>query len=200
MKIGGLYGPADRAGALEFVTLRLDRRGPQEAAALSTDVHRLVASAFSDTELETLWISTTGRRFAPGGGPGGIRDFLVEIADICARFILEGDEEAFAAQAFQFDSDLIRRQILNELDTVRKSLLERCEPSFKESIVPLLERVVGDLGADLGMRLFLRALKSSFAPIGLSRLARLEAIGEQLGYSDLVVADGTLNTHFDMND
>ncbi|KDN80636.1 hypothetical protein KCH_76120 [Kitasatospora cheerisanensis KCTC 2395] len=59
---------------------------------------------------------------------------------------------------------------------------------------------MGEIGSDLGMRLFLRAMKTSFAPIGLTRLARLEALGERIGYSDLVVADGTLNTHFDLTD
>ncbi|MFF2628649.1 hypothetical protein ACFVUN_23095 [Kitasatospora griseola] len=200
MKIRGPYGPTDWTGTLEFITTRLERMGSQEAAALSVDAQRLISSTLSNSELEFLWLSTTGRHFNPEGRGGDIREFLADIARVCSGFLCPGDAEAFEAQASQFDSQEIRRQILEELDTVQGSLLERCDASIKESIVSLLERAVGELGADLGMRLFLRALKTSFAPIGLTRLARLETLGERLGYSDLAVADGTLNTRFDLTD
>ncbi|WP_157032339.1 hypothetical protein [Kitasatospora cheerisanensis] len=200
MKINGAFGPADRTAALDFVTTRLERRGPWEAAALSSDASRLIASTLSNPELEILWLSTTGRRFDAEWGPGSIRDLLTDIVAFSSKFLRKGDADAFLAQSSLTDSPEIRQLILEEIDTVQESLVGRCDPSVRDRIIPLLNKTVGEIGSDLGMRLFLRAMKTSFAPIGLTRLARLEALGERIGYSDLVVADGTLNTHFDLTD
>ncbi|MFF2820914.1 hypothetical protein ACFVT9_35970 [Kitasatospora cineracea] len=200
MRIAGMHGPTNRTETLEFVTRHLNQRSPWAAAALNSDIRRLAASPLSDADLETLWLSTTSRRFDPENYSGGIRGFLAEITDISSRFLRPGDVPAFERQTSQFDPEGIRQRILEEISSIREPLLARCDPLARDAIIPLLQRAVNELGSDLGMRLFLRALKTSFARMGLARLARFEMLGEQLGYSDLVVADGTLNTFLGPND
>ncbi|MGW4652127.1 hypothetical protein [Kitasatospora sp. NPDC004289] len=68
------------------------------------------------------------------------------------------------------------------------------------TLVPALEAAVGEVGADLGFRLFLRAMKVYFVPIGPARLARYQELGRRLGYHAFVVEDGSLNIWSDLDD
>ncbi|MFG2919708.1 hypothetical protein ACGF0D_43430, partial [Kitasatospora sp. NPDC048298] len=67
-------------------------------------------------------------------------------------------------------------------------------------VLPALEAAVTELGPDLGFRLFLRAMKVYFIPIGPARLSRFEEIGRRLGYHEWVVEDGSLNIWSDLED
>ncbi|MFF4042763.1 hypothetical protein [Streptomyces sp. NPDC001816] len=58
-------------------------------------------------------------------------------------------------------------------------------------LVPALERVVTESCADLGYRLFLRAMKAYHVPADRPRLVALGvALGERFGYPYWVVREG----------
>ncbi|MFJ1602294.1 hypothetical protein ACIOHS_02790 [Streptomyces sp. NPDC088253] len=59
-------------------------------------------------------------------------------------------------------------------------------------LVPALERVVTEACADLGYRLFLRAVKAYFVPVPADgkTYGRFVALGERFGYPYWVVREG----------
>ncbi|WP_267242987.1 hypothetical protein [Streptomyces sp. PR69] len=57
-------------------------------------------------------------------------------------------------------------------------------------LVPALEQVVAQACADLGYRLFLRAMKAYFVEVDKTSRDAFAALGERFGYPPFLVGDG----------
>ncbi|MDX3457213.1 hypothetical protein PV396_35550 [Streptomyces sp. ME02-8801-2C] len=94
----------------------------------------------------------------------------------------------------------MRDAVLAEIREIALPLAEATMTSLYAAplpdVVPALERIVTDADADLGFRLFLRALKAYFVEIDEGTLNRFCALGERFGYHELAVEDGNLNIRY----
>ncbi|MEU3862478.1 hypothetical protein AB0F03_34965 [Streptomyces sp. NPDC028722] len=85
----------------------------------------------------------------------------------------------------------LRRAVLNVIRAVVEQLSHAVgSPPFGTPVaglVPALERVVTDSCADLGYRLFLRAMKAYHVPADRPAFV---ALGERFGYPEWVVPEG----------
>ncbi|MFJ1796819.1 hypothetical protein [Kitasatospora griseola] len=196
--------PRDAEGILEFITgSLLANDGKDYAVEMVNDIHRLTRSALPDDVLSVLWLAATRAHFDPEADGIGIRAWLERIAEACLPFT---GQDLLPDPGMQ-DEDLrpdVQPAVLAELAGVSEALTEKAVTSLYApplpAVVPALEAAVPVLGADLGFRLFLRAMKAYFVPIGPARMARFDEIGERLGYHRFVVDDGGLNVWSDLND
>ncbi|MFJ5288174.1 hypothetical protein [Streptomyces sp. NPDC088348] len=81
------------------------------------------------------------------------------------------------------------------LDQIRPVADEPERAAAKRSVpgvVPALKQVVGEACADLGYRLFLRAMKAYSVEISEERCETFVALGERFGYPEFL-ADDNLN-------
>lgn len=97
--------------------------------------------------------------------------------------------------AFQVDEET-RRAVVQTIRAVAEPLQLAAEkPPYGvpvTDLVPALERVVTEACADLGYRLFLRAVKAYFVPVPADgdTYRRFVALGERFGYPRWVVREG----------
>ncbi|MFF4153667.1 hypothetical protein ACFYZU_26045 [Streptomyces sp. NPDC001651] len=135
------------------------------AVELGGDVRRLLESSLPDDVLRTAWLAATRHRFDPAEHGTTMRGWLASLADRWpAREAVtdDGPREAVAA-------------------CIRTSSVP--EPSA-------LAHVTEEAGADLGFRLFLRALKAHSLRIEKDEYDRLVALGEKFGHPGPLVHDG----------
>ncbi|MER5432104.1 hypothetical protein [Streptomyces sp. NPDC002588] len=144
-----------------------------EARALRDDTRLLLGSSLPDDDLRAVWLAASGGRRDPGADP---RSRLREAVERC--------EEAIAADTFPdhgtaptvaVDENAMRKAVLAELPTVH---------------APALARVVAEVDADLGFRLFLRVLKASAVPVPSADYDRYRTIADGFGYPARLVPEG----------
>ncbi|MEU8515935.1 hypothetical protein AB0C76_30800 [Kitasatospora sp. NPDC048722] len=194
----------DEAACLDLAERLFEREGPVYAQEVLDDARRLERSRLPDVTLSTLWLAAARARFDPAGAGLGIRAWLRRVEDTCAAFVRQ-DEPSFSPSLSPADPDPgLRTAVLAEVRGVGPALAEAAVTSVYvpplPGLVPALAEAVDELGADLGFRLFLRAVKVYFVPIGPARLGRFEEIGRRLGYHEWVVEDGNLNIWSDLED
>ncbi|MEU6974085.1 hypothetical protein AB0A71_41505 [Kitasatospora aureofaciens] len=196
--------PRDAAGILSFVDNLLEVEGRAYAQEVAEDVRRMTRSSLPDAVLSTVWLAATESRFDPAGTGLGIRIWLEQIADTCSSFVRRDDPSFNLGEPGPADHPELREEVLAELRGTGPALAEKAVtaiyPPPLRAVVPALEAAVTELGPDLGFRLFLRAMKVYFIPIGPARLSRFEEIGRRLGYHEWVVEDGSLNVWSDLED
>ncbi|GAA2751765.1 hypothetical protein [Kitasatospora cinereorecta] len=198
------YVPGDEAGCLDMAALLFEREGRLYAEEMLEDARCLVESSLSDGVLATVWLAATGSHFDPVGAGLGIRPWLRRIEGACLSFIRRDDPTFVPTAPGPAADPALRDAVLAELRGMAPALAEaavsaRCAPPLP-AVVPALAAAVAELPADLGFRLFLRAVKTYFVPIGPARKARFKEIGRRLGYHGLVVGDGNLNVWSDLVD
>ncbi|MGW2255565.1 hypothetical protein ACWCXH_36175 [Kitasatospora sp. NPDC001660] len=194
----------DEASCLDLAERLFEREGPVYAQEVLDDTRRLAQSRLPDDTLSALWLAAGRARFDPTGAGLGIRIWLRRVEDACTAFVRRGDP-AFVPALSPADPDPgLRAAVLAELRGVGPALAEAAVTSLYvpplPGLVPALVAAVDELGPDLGFRLFLRAVKVYFIPIGPTRLGRFEEIGRRLGYHEWVVEDGNLNIRSDLED
>ncbi|MEU6529518.1 hypothetical protein ABZ869_10055 [Streptomyces sp. NPDC046928] len=162
---------ADQAPALgpdQVMALAADVAGLAEregAVELGADVRRLLDSSLPDDVLRTAWLAATRHRFDPAEHGMTTRAWLSTLADRWPA--LEAVTE--------------------------ESPCEAVMAHIRASSVPAssaLARVTEEAGADLGFRLFLRALKAYCLPVEKDEHDRLVALGEEFGHPGPLVHDG----------
>ncbi|MFE7890818.1 hypothetical protein [Streptomyces sp. NPDC057412] len=171
----------DAAGVLDRAarTARDD-----EDHQLGRDVRLLLGSPLPGEALRTVWLAAVGGRFDPGEDT---RTWLREIAAVCpVRETQWTGEEPVVPEAE------VREAVLAEIATASSALTRAVQ---ERDVVSALRQVVIEADADLGFRLFLRALKSSSVTVAEDQYDRLLAIGERLAYPLTAVFEG-LDVHW----
>ncbi|MFI7499061.1 hypothetical protein ACIBVL_11210 [Streptomyces sp. NPDC049687] len=155
-----------------------------EARALRDDARLLLESSLPDEVLRAVWLAASGGRRDPGADP---RSRLCGVVERC--------EEEIAADVLEpgpgtpptvaVDENAMREAVLAEVQAVTGT------PAGSGTVpVPALARVVAEVDADLGFRLFLRVLKAYAVPVGLADYDRYQAIAGAFGYPGRLVPEG----------
>jgi hypothetical protein len=154
---------------------------------LGTDVRLLLDSPLPDEMLRTLWLAAVRRCFDPAEEHPDTRSWLRRVAEVCPPHVPErGRVEA------EVLDEARPRVPEEELRGIVAAEVESAAPALERAvavpdIVPALLRVVREVDADLGFRLFLRAAKAYSVPIGKEPYARLLGIGDLLAYPEAAV-------------
>ncbi|MFD5583674.1 contact-dependent growth inhibition system immunity protein [Streptomyces sp. NPDC127063] len=156
---------------------------------IGEDARRLLASALPDEVLRTVWLGTTKRYFDPEAHGMTGRQWLARIEQAWTARISETDT-AFVPPAPRpvTDPDL-RRAVLEQIGAVADGLERAAGEDSLSGLVPALEQVVTEACADVGFRLFLRAVKAYFVAIDEERCEAFIALGERFGYPEFLVDD-----------
>ncbi|MFH9727325.1 hypothetical protein ACH4M4_30795 [Streptomyces sp. NPDC017254] len=186
------FGLSGLAGTLcSRATLRLDEPVVLGIAAseaedddyrLGADVRLLLDSALPDEVLHTVWLAAVRRCFDPAEEGTDTRAWLDRVAELCPPRTPERDPyevKSLDASRPVVPEGELRTAVAAEIDAASAGLgLRVAVPG----IVPALHRVVREVDADLGFRLFLRALKAYSVPVAADAYDRLLAIGDLLAY------------------
>ncbi|MFF5920668.1 hypothetical protein ACFY8C_20335 [Streptomyces flavochromogenes] len=193
------FGLSGLAGTLcARSTLRLDEPVVLDVAEseaedddhrLGADARLLLESPLPDDVLHTVWLAAVRRCFDPAEEGTDTRTWLERVADLCPPRAPERDPyEATSLDEARpvVPEEELRTAVAAEIESAAAGLgLRVAVPG----VVPALLRVVREADADLGFRLFLRALKAYSVPVGADTYERLLALGDGLAYPRVVVHD-----------
>ncbi|MFB0620304.1 hypothetical protein [Streptomyces sp. AGS-58] len=162
-----------------------------KAAQLGQDVQRLLGSALPDETLRTAWLAATHGVFDPSEYGMSTGAWLRKVEETWLARVRR-DDPAFTPPPPQPVADgELRRAVLEAIRPVAEQLSHAVgSPPFGTPVTGLvsaLERVVAESCADLGLRLFLRAMKAYHVPADRPALV---ALGERFGYPEWVVPEG----------
>ncbi|MFD7872543.1 hypothetical protein ACFV5G_00175 [Streptomyces sp. NPDC059766] len=175
----------------------VDRFDRSKAAQLGQDVQRLLSSPLPDETVRTVWLAATHGVFDPREHGMSAGSWLRRAEEAWLARVRQ-DDPAFVPPPPQpvVDEEL-RRAVLRVIHPVSERLSLAAEnPPFGLAVtglVPALNQVVTESCADLGYRLFLRAMKAYHVPADKPSLV---ALGERFGYPCWVVPEG-LNDRID---
>ncbi|MFF3584916.1 hypothetical protein ACGFY3_50280 [Streptomyces mirabilis] len=159
------------------------------AMQIGEDARRLLASALPDEVLRTVWLGATKGYFDPAAHGLSGREWMARIEQTWTASVREADA-MFVPPAPQpvTDADL-RRRVLDQIGAVADGLERAADERSLPGLVPALEQVVTGACADLGFRLFLRAMKEYFVAIDENHCEAFTALGERFGYPEFLVDD-----------
>ncbi|MGW1493061.1 contact-dependent growth inhibition system immunity protein [Streptomyces sp. NPDC002402] len=178
---------SDRTGALDAVAQLADQSDGEEAVELGEDARRLLASSLPDAILHAVWLAAVGQCFNPADHGMNSRVWLEKISELSTDRIRR-DKRSYVPPPVQpVRDEELRRAVAAEIRNLAPALDRADAPS---DLVDCLEQVVTRADADLGFRLFLRALKVYSIRIEKERYDRLLGLGERFGFSAAVVHDG----------
>jgi hypothetical protein len=176
---------------LGFAELAVDEFDRSRAVQLGQDIQRLLRSLLPDDTIRTAWLGAAHGLFDPAE------------YGISTRAWLQRAEEAWLARVRRDDPAFVPPPPKPVVDQeLRRAVLQLIHPSAERlghaaenppfgtpvtGLVPALERVVTESCADLGYRLFLRAMKAYHVPADKPSLV---ALGERFDYPDGVVREG----------
>ncbi|WP_406082198.1 hypothetical protein OG468_32780 [Streptomyces zaomyceticus] len=194
------FGLSGLAGTLcARATLRLDEpvvlciaesEAEDDDYRLGADVRLLLDSALPEEALHTVWLAAVRRCFDPAEEGTDTRAWLDRIAELCPPRAPERDpyeEKSLEASRPVVPEEELRTAVAAEIEAASAGLELRVAVP---GAVPALHRVVREVDADLGFRLFLRALKAYSVPVEADTFDRLLAIGDLLAYPWAAVQEG----------
>ncbi|MGW1070591.1 hypothetical protein ACWD4F_39580 [Streptomyces aureus] len=181
---------------LGFAALAVDEFDRSKAAQLGQDVQRLLRSPLPDETIRTVWLAATHGILDPAEHGMTARTWLRRIEEAWLARVRQ-DDPAFVPPPPQpvVDEEL-RRAVIQVIHSVEEPLRLASErPPYgvpATGLVPALERVVTEACADLGYRLFLRAVKTYFVSVPANGVTydRFVALGERFGYPYWLVREG----------
>ncbi|MGW6976935.1 hypothetical protein [Streptomyces sp. NPDC054952] len=161
---------------------------------LGRDVRLLLDSVLPGEVLHTVWLAAVRRIFDPAQEPAGegsdLRAWLRRLAEVCPPGAPDRDPyevESLGGVRPMVTEEELRTLVAAEIGAAGAGLGHRVAvPGIDAALL----RVVREADADLGFRLFLRALKAYSVPVGAEQYGRLLGIGELLAYPPAVVHDG----------
>ncbi|MDH2391789.1 hypothetical protein QCN29_24030 [Streptomyces sp. HNM0663] len=165
-----------------------------KARQFGQDVRRLVESSLPDETIRTAWLGATHGCFDPAEYGFDARTWLRKLEEAWLARVRQ-DEPAFAPPSPQpvADEDL-RHAVLQAIrpvaDDLSRTVTAASYGTPAAGLVPALEQVVTQVCADLGYRLFLRAMKAYFVEIDKKSHDAFIALGERFGYPKYLVGDG----------
>ncbi|WP_329448378.1 hypothetical protein OG906_35390 (plasmid) [Streptomyces sp. NBC_01426] len=181
---GSASGPAGALGCAEEIA---DGSEGEEAVELGEDARRLLASALPDRILRTVWLASTGNAFDPADHGMTCREWLERISEVSTAR-LRRNKRSYTPPPVRPVRDVGPCQaVVAELRATAPAL---SGASVLPDLVDALEGVVTGADGDLGMRLFLRALKAHAVPVPYEQYQRLLALGRQFGFPPGAVHDG----------
>lgn len=188
--------PGPVAVWLMLTETSLDQFDRSKAAQLGQDVQRLLRSPLTDATIRTVWLAVTHGILDPNEHGITARTWLRRIEEAWLARVRQ-DDPAFVPPPPQpvVDEEL-RRAVIQVIHSVEEPLrLASEQPPYgvpATGLVPALERVVTEACADLGYRLFLRAVKTCFVPVPADGVTygRFVALGERFGYPYWLVREG----------
>ncbi|MEU9317798.1 hypothetical protein [Streptomyces sp. NPDC048295] len=149
---------------------------------LGRDVRLLLDSPLPDEVLRTVWLAAVRRCFDPVEEDTDTRSWLRRVAEVCPAHRRErgrAEAEVLDEARPTVPEEELRGTVAAEIESAAPAL-ERAVAV--PEIVPALLRVVREVDADLGLRLFLRAAKAYSVPIGQEAYDRILGIGDLLAY------------------
>ncbi|MFD9429004.1 MULTISPECIES: hypothetical protein [unclassified Streptomyces] len=163
---------------------------------LGRDVRRLLDSTLPEETMRTAWAGSTDHAFDPCKEDVGPRAWLkrIESAWLAAEFRRAAGFVPPAADPVTGDAP--RAAALRAIGRAAADLTlahedgQRYNPLPQPGLVPALEQVIVQVCADLGYRLFLRAMKMYDVAVDTSSLDAFVALGKQFGYPDPLVEEG----------
>ncbi|MFD4723571.1 hypothetical protein ACFWNW_00685 [Streptomyces seoulensis] len=169
---------------------------PPANLQLGRDTRRLLESAVSDETIRTAWIGSTDHAFDPRREGVDARVWLemLDSAWLAAKIRQEPGFNPPAADPVADEAS--RVAVLRAMGPFVVGLTRAhvAGEQFNEMplphLMPALEQVVSEVCADLGFRLFLRALKRYELPVDGCSLAAFTALGEQFGFPEPLVEEG----------
>ncbi|MCF2540633.1 MULTISPECIES: hypothetical protein [Streptomyces] len=178
-----LSSPAGpRLDAPAVLALAARTANDDEDHQLGKDVRLLLESPLPGEVLRTVWLAAVGGRFDPVDHGTDTRSWLREIVAVCpVRESQWTGEEPVVPEAE------VRESVLSEITTASPALTSAAQ---ERDVVSALGQVVAEADADLGFRLFLRALKAYGVTVPEDQYHRLLAIGERLAYPLAAVFGG----------
>ncbi|KUN85243.1 hypothetical protein AQJ66_13865 [Streptomyces bungoensis] len=176
---------------LRIVEMSVDEFDRSKAAQLGEDIRRLLNSSLTDATIRTVWLAATHGVFDPNEHGMSAGAWLRRAEETWLARVREDDPAFEPPPPRPVADDELRRAVLEALHPVAERLSRAVEdPPFGtpvSGLVPALERVVTECCADLGYRLFLRAMKAYHVPADRPGLV---ALGERFGYPEWVVPEG----------
>lgn len=173
-------GPAPGpAAALGFAEELADRSEGEEAVELGEDARRLLASELPERVLHTVWLASTGNAFDPTGHGMTCRDWLERISEVSTARLRQNKASCTPPPVRPVRDAQLCQAVVAELRVTAPALVDA---SPLPKLVDCLEQVVTGADADLGMRLFLRALKAHSVPVPYGQYRRLVALGWKFGF------------------
>ncbi|MFI6015046.1 hypothetical protein ACIBAG_40820 [Streptomyces sp. NPDC051243] len=178
---------ADLPAALAVAARLADASDGEEAVELGEDARRLLDGPLPDEVLHTVWLAAVGRAFDPAGHGMDIRTWLRAVSDLATDRLRQNRRSYVPPPVHPVRDEGLCGEIVAE---IRGLAAELTGAAGLPDLVPALRQVVGLNDADVGFRLFLRALKASSVRVSKERYDRFLGLGERLGYPVAVVRDG----------
>ncbi|MFF2727049.1 hypothetical protein ACFVS9_03980 [Streptomyces sp. NPDC058008] len=166
------------------------------ALQLGRDVRRLLDSALPEGTVRTAWVGSTDHVFDPCKEDVAPRAWLERIGSAWLSAEVRRAPGFVPPAADPVTDDALRDAVLRVMGraahdlTLADEVGQRFNSLPRTGLVPALEQVVVQVCADLGFRLFLRAMKAYSVPVDTSTLEAFVALGRRLGYPDLLVEEG----------
>ncbi|GGZ11538.1 hypothetical protein [Streptomyces poonensis] len=161
------------------------------ALQLGKDVQLLLRSPFPDETIRTLWLGATDDSFDPARDGVDARTWLQRIEGAWLAAERRADPAFVPPSAAPVTDKQLRRLVLQVIHLVAGDLTKAAEESIYPlplpGLVPALERTVVEVCADLGYRLFLRAVKSYFVAIDKSTCDAFVALAKRFGHPESLV-------------
>ncbi|MFC9625905.1 hypothetical protein ACFTXM_40095 [Streptomyces sp. NPDC056930] len=170
--------------------------GRHSSLQLGRDVRRLLDSTLPEESIRTAWVGSTDHVFDPCKEEVGPRAWLELIESAWCAAESRREPSFVPPPAEPVTDSVLRDAVLGAMGPVIADLTlaheegERFNPLPLAGLVPALEQVVVHACADLGYRLFLRAVKYYALPVSASCRAAFVALGERFGYPELLVEQG----------
>ncbi|MDX3381181.1 hypothetical protein PV682_06910 [Streptomyces niveiscabiei] len=178
---------AELPAALAVAAELADGSDGEDAVELGEDARRLLDALLPEEVLRTVWLAAVGGVFDPADHGMDTRAWLRTVSEL-ATDRLRRNRRSYTPPPVRpvRDEDLCG-EIVAE---VRALSADLGRVSAASDLAADLELVVVLADADVGFRLFLRALKTHSARVSKERYDRFLGLGERLGYHVAVVRDG----------
>ncbi|MFD6967698.1 hypothetical protein [Streptomyces sp. NPDC059979] len=177
----------DPTAALRCVEELADRSEGEEAVELGEDARRLLASELPEQVLHVVWLGSTRHAFDPVDHGMSARAWLEWISEASTARLRQNKRSYTPPPVRPVRDAQSCQAVVAELRATAPAL---AGTSVLPDLVDALEQVVTVADGDLGMRLFLRALKTHSVPVPYEQYRRLQALGRQFGFPAAVVHDG----------
>ncbi|MFD8733686.1 hypothetical protein ACFV06_02085 [Streptomyces sp. NPDC059618] len=181
---------------LDFAALAVDEFDRSKAVQLGQDVQRLLRSPLPDETIHTVWLAATHGILDPAEHGMTARTWLRRIEEAWLARVRQDDPAFVPLPPRPVVDEELRQAVLQVIRRVAEPLrLASEQPPYgvpATGLVPALERVVTEACADLGYRLFLRAVKAYFVPVPADGATHegFVALGERFGYPYWLVREG----------
>ncbi|KAF3467013.1 hypothetical protein [Streptomyces sp. Tu 3180] len=177
----------DLPTALAVAAGSADGSDGEEAVELGEDARRLLDGPLSEEVLHTVWLAAVGRIFDPADHGMDTRAWLRSLSDLTVDRLRQNRRSYVPPPVRPVRDAGLCREVVAEIRGLAADLTGACAAP---DLVPGLEQVVTLADADVGFRLFLRALKACSVRVSKERYDRFLGLGERLGYPVAVVRDG----------